>query len=49
MKNYSKHNQTQIETATSNNVEATVRTVAEVVLFVEELEQVIAPGMGVKR
>jgi len=45
MKNYAKR--TQMEAAKDNATEATVRS-AEVVLFVEELEQVIAPGLTVK-
>ena len=47
MKNYAK--QTQIETGKDKAAEATVRSSREIDLIVEELEQVIAPGSGVKR
>jgi hypothetical protein len=48
MNNYAKHNQTQVGTANDNSAGA-VRNIEEVELFVEELEQVIAPTSGVKR
>jgi hypothetical protein len=48
MNNYAKHNQTQVGTAKDNSAGA-VRNIEEVELFVEELEQVIAPGSGVRR
>jgi hypothetical protein len=48
MKNYVKHIQSEIEPGKAA-VEAGIRVSGEVDLLVEELEEVIAPGMSVKR
>jgi hypothetical protein len=48
MKNYAEHSQTQIAATKENAPEATVLS-SEVDLFVEELEQVIAPASGVRK
>jgi hypothetical protein len=49
VKNFMSHNQKQIAGEKDNSVRAADHNLGQVDLLVEELEEVIAPGMGVKR